>query len=173
MPAHLQRDPDVIVYDILYANLDPTQLSIDFSVNDDLSTGRGELPARAGTITIELGEENVVGGGTSGQTSMHGGGQGAGQFRLGMVYVDCWAGSEDDHASLDPQDVREEMAREVHNALSGFYQGTSYDGYPELQSLAPINTQPLPTDTTPPEYGMRIAVQYSWTRFSAPNTTTP
>lgn len=173
----ISEEPEVIIRKLLVDYIDPSTIGIDFDPARDTSTGRSEGPEQPGTITVTPGDEGVVDGGTSGQTSMVGGGAGVHQHRRGTVYVDCWGGSVNDWATADPQDVRKDLKNAVYDALSVAYQGTrrvitddvgNSQTVQELTSVVPTDHTPIPDPEESPgqRYGYRVFVGYTWERTS-------
>lgn len=166
----IPEEPEVVIRRLLFEGIDPEWIGVQFDLDAHLSTGRSEGPEEPGTITVAPGDEGVVNGGTSGQTSLLGGGQGVHQHRSGLVYVDCWGGTANDWSRADPQDVRADLKNAVYAALASAYRGTYTDaGTPEFALVAPVDHAPIPDPANSPSqrYGYRVFVRYAWDRTSA------
>lgn len=162
----LEKDPIIIVRDLLVSDWDNTNLPL--AEEPEITSGWYDHGSASPQVTITNTDENAVASGLSGQTAGTGDG-GVAQTRHGTIIVNCWSGTYEDMEGmgvngedLSPKDVSYKMAVEVHRIIQRYAAGVYGDnGQKLLYSLAASDSRRVVEDQSDPTiFRYEVVVEY-------------
>lgn len=162
-PQLLDREPVVIVRDLLITQWDPTNIDGTFDAAAWIHTGWYDDSNPNPQISVVFDREVVTS--PTGYTGIDPGGGGPTAWPEGIVHVDVWVpGDRDLTGGENPKKHTWQLRKEVERIIGLNHDGTTdANGNRELHSLGTGNIRRLADpEETPVEHWTRIPVTYTY-----------